>query len=70
MTICYLEEKPTADEGLFLKEERALLNTIVDFLGHVIQHRQSEATIRASEEKFRIIFDSVHDGILLADAES
>ena len=70
VTICYLEEKPAADEGPFLKEERSLLNTVADFLGHIIQHRLSEAEIRASEEKFRMIFDNANDGILLADMES
>jgi PAS domain S-box-containing protein len=70
MTICYLEEKPAADEGPFLKEERSLLNTVADFLGHVIQHRLSDAEIRASEERFKIIFDNANDGILLADKES
>ena len=70
VTICYLEEKPAADEGPFLKEERSLINTVADFLGHIIQHRLSEAEIRASEEKFRMIFDNANDGILLADTES
>ncbi len=70
ITICYLEEKPTADEGPFSREERSFINTIADFLGHIIQHRLSEAKIRASEEKFRIIFDNATDGILLADTES
>ena len=70
VTICYLEEKPATDEGPFLKEERRLINTVADFLGHIIQHRLSEAEIRASEEKFRIIFDNANDGILLADTES
>ncbi|OGW43874.1 MAG: hypothetical protein A2Y66_04170 [Nitrospirae bacterium RBG_13_41_22] len=70
VTICYLEEKPAADEGPFLKEERILINTVADFLGHVIQHRLTEAEIMASEEKFRMIFDNANDGILLADTES
>ncbi len=70
VTICYLEEEPTEDEGPFLKEERSLLDTITDLLGHIIEHRLSEAEIRTSEEKFRIIFDNTYDGILLADAES
>jgi len=69
VTICYLEEKPAVDEGPFLKEERSLINTVADFLGHIIQHRLSEAEIRASEEKFRMIFDNANDGILLADTE-
>lgn len=70
ITICYLEEKPIADEGPFSREERSLINTIADFLGHIIQHRLGEAKIRVSEEKFRIIFDNATDGILLADIEN
>ncbi len=53
VTICYLEEKPAADEGPFLKEERGLINTVAEFLGHIIQHRLSEAEIRISEEKLQ-----------------
>ena len=45
VTICYLEEKPAVDEGPFLKEERSLINTVADFLGHIIQHRLSEADV-------------------------
>jgi diguanylate cyclase (GGDEF)-like protein/PAS domain S-box-containing protein len=70
VTICYLEEKPAADEGPFLKEGRSLINTVADLLGHIIQHRLSEAEVMASEEKFRMIFDNANDGILLADTES
>jgi diguanylate cyclase (GGDEF)-like protein/PAS domain S-box-containing protein len=55
VTICYLEEKPAADEGPFLREERGLINTVAEFLGHIIQHRLSEAEIRASEEKLKYL---------------
>jgi PAS domain S-box-containing protein/putative nucleotidyltransferase with HDIG domain len=70
VTVCYLEEKPAADEGPFLKEERSLINTVAEFLGHIIQHRRTEAEIRDSEIKFRTIFDNANDGMLLADMES
>jgi PAS domain S-box-containing protein len=70
VTVCYLAEKPAADEGAFLKEERELIDTIADFMGHVIQHRLTEKEIKRSEEKFRAIFDNATDGILLADLES
>jgi diguanylate cyclase (GGDEF)-like protein len=61
VTICYLEEKPTADEGPFLNEERSLINTVAEFLGHIIQHRLSEAEIRVSEEKLQYLayYDSL-----------
>jgi PAS domain S-box-containing protein/putative nucleotidyltransferase with HDIG domain len=69
VTVCYLEEKPEADEGPFLKEERSLINTVADYMGHIIQHRRTEVEIRDSETRFRTIFDSANDGMLLADME-
>ena len=61
VTICYLEEKPAVDEGPFLKEERSLINTVAEFLGHIIQHRLTEAEIRDSEEKLQYLayYDSL-----------
>jgi PAS domain S-box-containing protein/putative nucleotidyltransferase with HDIG domain len=69
LTVCYLGEKPEADEGPFFKEERSLINTVADFMGHIIQHRRTEVEIRDSETRFRTIFDSANDGMLLADME-
>jgi len=36
LSIYYAEERPPADDGPFLKEERRLLNTVADRLGHFI----------------------------------
>lgn len=38
ISVCYLEDRPPADEGPFLKEERKLINTIADRLKHRILH--------------------------------
>jgi pyruvate,water dikinase len=38
ISVCYTEERPVADEGPFLKEERKLINTIADRLKHRILH--------------------------------
>ena len=38
ISVCYTEERPPADEGPFLKEERKLINTIADRLRHRILH--------------------------------
>ncbi|MBP1622973.1 MAG: Nucleotidyltransferase protein, partial [Acidobacteria bacterium] len=38
ISVCYVEERPTMDEGPFLKEERKLINTIADRLKHRILH--------------------------------
>jgi two-component system cell cycle sensor histidine kinase/response regulator CckA len=70
VTVCYLKEMPAADEGPFLKEERGLINVVAEFLSHVIQHRQTDKTIRESETKFRTIFNRATDGMLLANLET
>ena len=68
VTVCYLEERPVADEGPFSKEERALIDTIADFLGHVIQHRQMEKYLHASEERYRLLAENASDIIWVIDA--
>jgi len=40
LNVYYIEERPTSDEGPFLKEERKLINTITDQIGLFILHRQ------------------------------
>ena len=37
--VCYIKEMPQADEGPFLKEERKLINTIAERLGHFVLHQ-------------------------------
>ncbi|MBN1398436.1 MAG: PAS domain S-box protein [Bacteroidetes bacterium] len=49
----YTEEKPNAYEGPFLKEERLLLNTIAERLGHITERKQLEAEIKRSGEQLR-----------------
>jgi predicted nucleotidyltransferase len=40
ISICYTDERPPADEGPFLKEERRLINTIADQIGFFMLHQQ------------------------------
>ncbi len=40
LDVFYLEEMPLADEGVFLKEERKLINIIADRLGSCVTHRE------------------------------
>ncbi len=40
LDIIYSDELPPADEGPFLKEERKLITSIADRLGHHLRHRQ------------------------------
>jgi len=40
LEVYYIEERSSADEGPFLKEERKLINTIADRLGHYLLYRK------------------------------
>jgi PAS domain S-box-containing protein len=59
--VCYLEKRPEHDEGPFLKEERLLIDSITERLGHIIEGRRAEGALRESEEKYRGIFENVQD---------
>jgi PAS domain S-box-containing protein len=45
LEVCYLEEKPLVDEGPFLREEKNLLNTIIERLARVIERQRAEEEI-------------------------
>lgn len=51
--IYYLKEKPEIDEGPFLKEERALLNTIVAMLESIAESKRADKARRESEHALR-----------------
>src|SRR4030043_1202549 len=40
ISVCYTEERPSSDEGPFLKEERKLINTIAEQFGFFLLHQQ------------------------------
>jgi pyruvate,water dikinase len=44
--VCYTREMPAADEGVFLKEERKLINSLADRLGHFMMYRQLADALR------------------------
>lgn len=51
--VYYLKEKPEIDEGPFLKEERALLNTIVAMLESIAEAKHADKALRESEHALR-----------------
>ncbi len=67
--ICYLEQMPNIDEGPFLKEERDLINAIVERLGHVIERMQAAESLYLSEQKYRNIFENAIEGIFQSTTE-
>ena len=75
LEVYYLEEKPEEDEGVFLKEERNLINSITERLGKIIEHkrvekksREAEQETREARDSFENIFRTTVDGILVVNA--
>jgi len=68
--VSYLDERPEQDEGPFLKEERLLIDALAKRVGSITERVQAEQVLRASEERFRTLFNEASDGIALADAHT
>lgn len=49
LSVLYTEERPKADEGPFLKEERKLINAVVEQLGFYILHQQLKRVFREED---------------------
>jgi len=52
--ICYLEECPPADEGPFLKEERALLDTVAEQIGTIATRMSAEIELEESNRQLNL----------------
>jgi len=65
LEVCYLEERPESYEGPFVKEERSLINAIVERLGRIVERKRMEVELKVKEEA---IASSIN-GIALADPE-
>jgi signal transduction histidine kinase len=46
LQVCYLDERPFAYEGPFLKEERDLIHGIAERLGHIIESKRAQKVLR------------------------
>ena len=69
LEVCYLEEKQSIKEGPFLKEERDLIEEIVERLGKIIEREQSEERLRESEEKYRSMAEAMADSVYICSPE-
>ncbi len=63
ISVCYTEERPPADEGPFLKEERKLINTVADRL----QHRILYANLKTVFEKQKLKGESHEEWAVILD---
>jgi PAS domain S-box-containing protein len=68
--VYYLEEKPSEDEGPFIMEEKTLLNTIAKHSGRVIERLRAEETLRASEEKYRTVFENTGNATIIVEEDT
>jgi PAS domain S-box-containing protein len=65
--VCYLAERSEEDEGPFLKEERMLIDSLCERLGRITERRQMGILLAESEERYRRLFETASDGILLLE---
>ncbi|MGD9081903.1 MAG: PAS domain S-box protein [Desulfobacterales bacterium] len=69
LEVYYREERPEIDEGPFLKEERNLINAIAGLTGRIVERKQAEESLRASEEKYRTLLETTSEGCWLINPE-
>jgi PAS domain S-box-containing protein len=69
LEVYYLKENPEIDEGPFLKEERNLINAIAGLTGRIVERKQAEESLRASEEKYRTLLETTSEGCWLINPE-
>jgi len=69
LEVYYLKENPEIDEGPFLKEERNLINAIAGLTGRIVERKQAEKSLRASEEKYRTLLETTSEGCWLINSE-
>ena len=61
LEVFYCEEKPTEDEGPFLKEERSLINVIAERIGEIVERKRAEEALYESESKNLALLDAIPD---------
>jgi DNA-binding CsgD family transcriptional regulator len=61
VAIFYLEECPPADEGPFLKEERALLDTVADQIGRIAARISAEQQLQESNRQLTLERQSLQE---------
>jgi len=63
LEVCYMEERPVASEGPFLKEERALLDTLAREVGRFAARHIAEESLRTSENRLALAVQSTGLGV-------
>ena len=69
LEVGYLEERPEADEGPFLDEERQLLTALAERLGGAVGHLAALERLTSSEIRFRTYFQESLVGMAITSPE-
>ncbi len=65
--VYYLQKRPAADEGPFLKEERDLIEAVARDIGVFVERRLTGEALRESEHRYQELFSSITEGIVILD---
>ena len=65
--VYYLEERPTCNEGSFLKEERQLIDAVSERLGKIIERKITEEKLQENEKRYRTIVENINDALIIHD---
>jgi PAS domain S-box-containing protein len=65
--VCYVEERPAADEGPFLREERGLLKAVAERLGRVIERKENEEALQRERNRLEQIMETNPLGVTMVD---
>ncbi|HSE22091.1 MAG TPA: PAS domain S-box protein [Pyrinomonadaceae bacterium] len=63
--VVYLEERPAADIGPFLTEERSLIDSAAEMMSSALNRRYAQEALKESEEVFRTLAETVAAGIYI-----
>jgi len=67
LEISYLDKKPKADKGPFLKQEAYLLDSVAKWLGTITEQTQAGEELKRNKQELQIILDSVPGYIFYRD---
>jgi PAS domain S-box-containing protein len=65
--VFYVEERPDRDEGPFVVEERELLDALAERMARLVERKEMEEELKASEERYRLIFEFTGEAIYIYD---
>lgn len=65
VTVAYTAQRASAQESLFLAEERILVEAVAQRLASTLQRREAEARLREAEARFRSLFESSIEALML-----